>query len=53
MRTESQVKKYDLYDLSAFPEPMKRAWRDAHWENDLQRAYEAGQRMARKVLATT
>ncbi len=48
-----QVKKYDLYDLSAFPEPMKRAWRDAHWENDLQRAYEAGQRMARKVLATT
>lgn len=45
-----QVKNYDRYELSAFPEPMKRAWRDAHWENDLQKSYDAGVRMAQKIM---
>ena len=45
-----QVKNYDRYELSGFSEPMKRAWREAHWEQDLQRAFDAGQRIAQKML---
>lgn len=45
-----QVTNYDRYELASFPEPMKRAYRDAHWEADLQRAYEAGQHMAQTVM---
>ena len=41
-----QVAKYDKYELGGFSEEAKHAWRDAHWEEDLQKAYEAGQRMA-------
>ena len=39
-----QVKNYDRYELAVFPEPMKR-------EQDLQRAYDAGKRMAEKISA--
>jgi len=44
-----QVKNYDRYELAAFPEPMKRQYREEHWEQDLQRAYDAGKRMAEKI----
>ena len=45
-----QVKNYDRYELAGFPEPMKREYRDQHWEQDLQRAYDAGRRMAKKIM---
>ena len=41
-----QVAKYDRYELGGFSEDAKRAWRDAHWEEDLKKAYEAGMLMA-------
>ena len=41
-----QVAKYDNYELGGFSEEAKRAWRDAHWEEDLQKAFDAGKRMA-------
>ncbi|MBQ8365442.1 MAG: flavodoxin family protein [Bacteroidaceae bacterium] len=43
-----QVAKYDKYELGGFSEEAKHAWRDAHWEEDLQKAYEAGKRMAQQ-----
>ena len=46
-----QVKNYDRYELAGFPEPMKRQYRDEHWEQDLQRAYDAGKRMAENIIA--
>jgi multimeric flavodoxin WrbA len=42
----TQVAKYDNYELGSFSEESKHAWRDAHWEEDLQKAYEAGRQMA-------
>ena len=44
-----QVLNYDRYELASFPETMKRQYRDEHWEQDLQSAYDAGRRMAEKV----
>ena len=44
-----QVKNYDRYELAGFPEPLKRQYRDQHWEQDLQRAYDAGRRMAESI----
>ena len=41
-----QVAKYDNYELGGFSEEAKRAWREAHWEEDLQKAYDAGRQMA-------
>ncbi len=41
-----QVGKYDNYELGSFSEEAKRAWRDLHWEDDLQKAYDAGRQMA-------
>ena len=41
-----QVANYARYELAGFPEPMKRQYRDEHWEQDLQRAFDAGRRMA-------
>lgn len=41
-----QVAKYDNYELGAFSEEAKHAWRDAHWEEGLQKAFETGRRMA-------
>ena len=31
--------------------PLKRQYRDEHWEEDLQRAFEAGKRMAEGIMA--
>ena len=32
--------------LQKFAEGAKHQWRDAHWEEDLQKAYDAGRQMA-------
>ena len=41
-----QVNDYNRFELSGFSEETKRQYRDAHWQNDLQKAYDAGRRMA-------
>ena len=41
-----QVKDYSRYELGGFSEEAKHQWRDTHWEEDLQKAYEAGREMA-------
>ena len=41
-----QVKDYDRYELAGFSEEAKHQWRDAHWEEDLQKAFDAGRKMA-------
>ena len=46
-----QVKSYDRFELAGFSEEAKRLWRDEHWEEDLQKAYDAGWQMAEKILA--
>ena len=46
---EIEVKNYDRYELAGFPEEGKRLYRDTHWEQDLQRAYDAGRRMAENI----
>ena len=46
-----QVKNYDRYELAGFSEEAKRQWRDEYWEQDLQKAFDAGKRMAEKILA--
>ena len=45
-----QVKNYDRYELAGFSEEAKRQWRDAHWQEDLQKAYDAGKLMADRIL---
>ena len=44
----TQVAKYDNYELGGFSEETKHSWRDAHWEEDLQKAFEAGRTMAKQ-----
>ena len=45
-----QVKNYANYELAVFSEEAKRQYRDEHWEDDLQQAYNAGRRMAEKII---
>ena len=45
-----QVKNYDRFELASFSEEAKRQWRDEHWEQNLQQAFDAGKRMAEKIL---
>ena len=45
-----QVKNYDRYEYVAGTAEMKQAYKDAHWEEDLQKAREAGKRMVEKIL---
>ena len=45
-----QVKNYDRFELASFSEEAKRKWRDEHWEQNLQQAFDAGKRMAEKIL---
>ena len=45
-----QVKNYDHYELGGFSEEAKRQYRDEHWEEDLQKAFEAGKRMAETIV---
>ena len=44
-----QVKNYDRFELAAFSESAKRQYCDENWEQDLQKAYDAGKRMAEKI----
>ena len=46
-----QVKNYDRFELASFSEKAKRQWRDEYWEQDLQKAYDAGKQMAEKIMA--
>lgn len=45
-----QVRNYNNYELGSFSEEAKRQYRDTHWDEDLKRAYDAGKRMAEKIL---
>ena len=45
-----QVKNYDRYELAGFSEDAKRQWRDEHWEQDLQHAFDEGRKMAENIL---
>ena len=42
----TQVAKYENYELGGFSEEAKHAWRDAHWAEDLQKAFDVGKQMA-------
>ena len=46
-----QVNNYERFELASFSEEAKRQWRDEHWEQDLQKAFDAGKQMAEKILA--
>ena len=46
-----QVKNYERFELASVSEEAKRQWRDEHWEQDLQKAFDAGKQMAEKILA--
>ena len=46
-----QVRNYDNFELAGFSEKAKREWREAHWQEDLQKAYDAGKRMAEQTMA--
>jgi len=41
-----QVNDYNRFELGGFSEEAKRQYRDEHWQNDLQKAFDAGRRMA-------
>ncbi len=44
-----QVKSYDRFELASFSEEAKRHYRDENWEKDLQKASEAGRKMAENI----
>ena len=46
-----QVKNYDRFELAGFSEENKRQYREEHWEEDLQKAYDAGKRMAERLAS--
>ena len=45
-----QVKNYDRFELAGFSEEAKRLYRDEYWNKDLQKAFDAGKRMAENIL---
>ena len=45
-----QVKDYDRFELAGFSEEAKRKYREEHWEEDLQKAFDAGKRMAETII---
>lgn len=45
-----QVKNYDNYELRGFSEPDKRQYREEHWQEDLQKAFDAGKHMAESIF---
>lgn len=45
-----QVKDYSRFELAGFSEEAKRQYREEHWAEDLQMAYEAGKKMAEDIL---
>ena len=46
-----QVKDYSRFELGGFSEEAKRQYRDEHWEEDLEKAYATGIRMANDVIS--
>ena len=46
-----QVKNYDRFELAGFSEEAKRKYRDEHWEQDLQKAFDAGKRMVGTIIS--
>lgn len=46
-----QVKDYSRFELGGFSEEAKRQYRDEHWEEDLEKAYATGIRMANVVIS--
>ncbi len=44
-----QVKSYDRFELASFSEESKRQYREENWEKDLQKAREAGRKMAEMI----
>ena len=44
-----QVKDYSRFELAGFSEEKKRQYRDAHWEQDLQKAFDTGKCMAEQT----
>lgn len=44
-----QVKSYDRFELASFSEESKRQYREDNWEKDLQKAREAGSKMAEMI----
>ena len=44
-----QVKNYANYELGGFSEEAKRQYSDTHWEEDLQKAFDTGKRMAERI----
>ena len=45
-----QMKNYERFDFADSTPAEKQAYKDAHWEQDLQKAREAGKRMADKIV---
>lgn len=45
-----QVKDYSRYSFAEGAAEAKREWRDQHWEEDLQKAFAAGKKMATKEI---
>ena len=45
-----QMKNYERFDFADSTPAEKQAYKDAHWERDLQKAREAGKRMADKIV---
>ena len=45
-----QAAQYENYELGGFSEVDKHAWRDEHWEADMQKAFDAGKEMAQNTL---
>ena len=45
-----QVKDYNRFELAGFSEEAKHQYREEHWEADLRKAFEAGQRMAETII---
>lgn len=46
-----QVKDYSRFELGGFSEEAKRQYRDEHWEEDLEKAYATGIKMANDVIS--
>ncbi|MBR5118313.1 MAG: flavodoxin family protein [Muribaculaceae bacterium] len=46
-----QVKNYDRYDMGGFNLAAKQKWHEEHWQEELQNAFDAGKRMAEKIMA--
>lgn len=45
-----QVKDYSRYEMASFDLVKKQQWHDAHWQEDIDRAFAAGKKMAEEIL---